>query len=354
MSRVSVVVGAGVFGTSVAHHLARRGHRVILLEQYAAGHARGSSHGPTRIFRLSYPDATYVRLAQESQEDWKQLEADSGESLLHHSGGLDMGESAQTCARALEAAGAVFEWLEPKEVARRFPLRPPSAGCLFQQVTGVLAAGRTVEVQRRLAERFGAEVQFGSRVRDITPDGDSVFVTTDRGRIVCDDVVVAAGPWTAPLALRVGIDLPVRVTAEEVAYLLPSPPGMPVVIDWDSPVHYLAPAHFGARGMRVGLHHAGREVDPDQGPFEPTADGVEETVNWVKDLTGEEPALDSLESCLYTNTPTEDFILHARDRVLFVSACSGHGFKFAPRIGRAAADIVTGDDPRLPIAVLAG
>ena len=77
-----VVVGAGAMGSAAALSLARRGRSVALIEQFEPGHARGASHGAVRIFRLSYPDAMYVRLAQRALPAWRRLEEEAGEPLL--------------------------------------------------------------------------------------------------------------------------------------------------------------------------------------------------------------------------------------------------------------------------------
>lgn len=343
-----VVVGGGVMGTAAALELSRRRHEVVLLERFEEGHGRGSSHGPTRIFRLSYPDPTYVLLARESLVDWRRLERDAGETLVETTGGLDLGPGAAACAEAMAQCGVPFEELPGAEVARRFPIDAGGARAVFQPETGVVAADRTVRVQEGLAAAAGASVRHGVRVEAIVPGERSVGVRTAEGGYEARTVVLAAGPWARPVAAAAGIDLPIVVTCEEVAYLRPSPPDLPVVIDWGEPVHYLAPARFGAPGMRVGLHHEGRVVDPEDGPFAPEAKGLKEVSGWVQRLIGAAGEVVSLETCLYSNTPNEDFILRRAGNIVVVSACSGHGFKFAPRIGRVVADLVEGKEPGLP------
>ena len=97
-----VVIGAGAMGSSTAWWLARRNHDVVLLEQFEQGHVRGSSHGGSRIFRLAYPDAEYVALAQLALPLWRELEDDAGVPLLDTTGGLDHGDPA--VIEAVEAA----------------------------------------------------------------------------------------------------------------------------------------------------------------------------------------------------------------------------------------------------------
>src|SRR3954464_3823123 len=83
-----VVLGAGAMGSAAAYHLAKRGQPVVLVEQFALGHDRGSSHGAARITRHSYADARYARLMPEAFRAWRELEADAGESLYIRTGGV--------------------------------------------------------------------------------------------------------------------------------------------------------------------------------------------------------------------------------------------------------------------------
>ncbi len=115
------VVGAGVMGLATARALARAGRDVVLLEQFALGHDRGSSHGTSRIFRFSYPEEEWVRLAQEALPLWRELEAEAGEPLLDLHGSVDLGDWGAN-RDALAAAGADFEILDRSDAERRFGL----------------------------------------------------------------------------------------------------------------------------------------------------------------------------------------------------------------------------------------
>ncbi|MDR0345288.1 MAG: FAD-dependent oxidoreductase, partial [Nocardiopsaceae bacterium] len=122
MERVDVAVaGAGVIGSAAARSLAARGVTAVLLEQFALGHARGSSHGANRVFRFSYPDPEYVRLAAAARDAWARLQADAGEELLITTGGLDAGPGAEACAAALAECGVECHWLGPADLRARFP-----------------------------------------------------------------------------------------------------------------------------------------------------------------------------------------------------------------------------------------
>src|SRR2546428_8592531 len=87
-----IVLGLGAMGSAAAYHLARRGVRVLGIEQYTPAHAQGSSHGRSRIIREAYfehPD--YVPLIQRAYELWRGLERGAGERLLLLTRGLVIG-----------------------------------------------------------------------------------------------------------------------------------------------------------------------------------------------------------------------------------------------------------------------
>lgn len=341
------VVGAGVMGTAAALELTRRGHRVLVLEQFDEGHTRGSSHGATRIFRLSYPDPIYVSLAREALDDWRRLQRDSRADLVEATGGLDLGEGAPLCAEALREAGVDFEELNAGEVEKRLEMKSPHSDyAVFQKDSGVIAAADTLLAQASLASLAGTQFRYGTKVTSISREGSGGVLSLEKEEVRAEKIVLTAGGWTRPLVKGVGIELPLEVTKQQVAYFSISR-DMPVVIDWVEPARYLVPQRFGAPGIKVGLHHHGEVVDPDEGPFEVTDAGIADVTEWITKVTGEVPNLVGRETCLYTNAPDQDFVLVQEDPIVVVSACSGHGFKFGPRIGRAVADLIEGEDPGL-------
>src|SRR5262249_37361032 len=76
------VVGGGGMGLAAWWALKRRGLEPVVYEQFEVGNPHGSSHGRSRIFRLAYPEEHFVRLAQEALPLWRELEAESGETIL--------------------------------------------------------------------------------------------------------------------------------------------------------------------------------------------------------------------------------------------------------------------------------
>jgi sarcosine oxidase len=346
-----VVVGAGVIGAATARALAGRGHRVRALERFAIGHTHGSSHGSSRIFRLSYPDERYVRLAQQSLADWRELESLCGDRLLVTTGSLDLGRYASTNARALRACGARHEVLDGAQAAERWPLSfEPHEPVLHQPDAGVILAPQAWQALLGDAVALGATLDEHTRVVSIADRGRSIVVDTDNGSVTARAAVVAAGAWAAPLLAGAGEELAVVPTRETVAHFPSDEPAMPCVIDDAPPSEEAGEGRAGELtyalgspgiGVKVGLHHTGPVADPDE-PGEPDARIVARAAAWVGrrlPTAGRDPAL--VETCLYTNTADEGFVLERRGRIVVASACSGHAFKFAPSVGRTVAALAS-------------
>lgn len=356
----AIVVGAGVAGSAAARALGARGAETVLLEQYVVGHRRGSSHGPTRMFRLAYADPDYVRLARRARESWRELEAAAGEELLVTTGGLYAGAWAEACGAALAACGVSREWLPAPEAAERFPgiAFDGLERVLYQADGGVCLADRAVAAQLRLARESGVEVREAAEVTRFAVDDRGIAITSGEETVHAPVAVIAAGPWAGDLLFELGIDLPLRPSFAQVTYFDPrepraSPPPCFVEAGLGPGVAaggYWVPGVGGAR-LKAGSGAPGRAVHPSLAPFD--ADPEREALDaaWVaRRLPSFDPAPVATETCVYTMTPDEDFVLERVGPVVVASACSGHGFKFGPLLGEILAALALGDDPGIPAA----
>ena len=315
-----VVVGAGVMGAATARALAQRGHDVLLVEQFEVGHTKGSSHGRSRIVRLAYPEVEFVELAKEAFVGWRELERESGRQLLELNGLLELVErEGQSSQDALEAVGAEYELLSAEEARRRWPVGVPDGWtALFQPEAGIVRADLAHRAFVDGALAHGARLQEHTRI-DSLDDLDAKAV------------VVTAGAWATDLVP----DLPVHTTRETVAYFRREGGPLPSVVHLD-PVtrgHAMYSLHDPQHGLKAGAHHAGPRVGPET-PGEADPALVERIVEWVARTypdAGPDPV--AAETCMYTTTADEHFILERRGQLVIGSACSGHGFKFAPAVG---------------------
>jgi sarcosine oxidase len=351
------VVGAGLLGSATARVLAARGVPVVLFEQFALGHARGSSHGATRIFRYSYPDPCYVEMAVRAGEAWARLTADAGEELLVRTGGLDAGPGAEDCATALAGCGVAHEWLTEAQVRKRFPGIAARRGerMLFQPGSGVSLAGRTVAALQRLARRDGADIREQAPVLGIEAGRDQVLLRTAAGEITARVAVITAGPWAQGVLAGILPHAPrLTVTVQQIRYFAPRDPAAawPTLIEWPPSglTWYAVPAAGGAPGVKVAAHIAGPPVDPRDGPFTEIEPALEKDAEgYVRErLPGLDPAGLAPETCLYTLTADEDFVLDRAGPLVVGGGCSGHAFKFGPLLGEFLADLALGRDIPAP------
>jgi sarcosine oxidase len=350
-----VVVGGGAMGTAAARSLAERGRSTLLLERFEIGHPRGSSGGATRIFRLSYHHPDYVRMAWLALAEWRELEARAGETLLVTTGGIDVGEAGRERARALEAAGVPFHHLRAEAAAERWPaLRfEPGSEILVQEDAGVCMSERTLRAQARLARVAGATIMEGTEVERIVATGLGAEVITEGETFRAPIAVVTAGAWAAPLLSDAGLSLSLRPSLEQVTHFaLEEPSPLPTILDWSvDPAHaiYVVPNPEELGRVKVGLHRAGPDVDAEARSFEPDPERVRRAVEFASSRFAVRHEVVSTETCLYTNTPDEDFVLDRRGSLVIGSPCSGHGFKFAPLVGRILADLVDAQPAPIPI-----
>jgi sarcosine oxidase len=358
----AIVLGAGVAGTATARTLAERGLETVLFEQFSPGHTRGSSHGPTRVFRLAYPEPDYVRLAQRALESWRGLEDAAGEPLLVKTGGLYAGTFAEDCGGALAACRVSREWLSAEATEERFP-QFSFVGIervLYQEDGAVCLADQTVAAQLRLARSAGAIVREETEVVHFVVDDEGIAVTTADETVHAPVAVITAGPWAADLLFELGIDLPLRPSFAQVSYFGPTSedePLPPCFIEAESGPGglgaggYVVPAVHGWREIKAGDGTPGRTVRPELGPFPVDPEREAKDAAFVRRrLPGFDPQAVRSETCIYTMAPDEDFVLDRVGPIVIGSACSGHGFKFGPLLGEILADLAMGRDPRIPEA----
>ncbi len=322
MTRV-VVVGAGVMGCAAAWALTERGADVTVVEQFDLDHARGSSHGRSRIVRLAYPQEHWVRLAAEAMAGWRELEAQSGAELLGLHGLVELVPGAgATSAAALDACRIEYRALDAGEALALGAVLPPGWSALFQPEAGIVRADLARHAFLDVATSRGAHVETGRRVGALD-------------EVDADVVVVTAGPWAGQLVPG----LPVRATRETFAYFRREGPPPPAIVDLSPETggHAMYALYDPVHGLKAGAHGSGAEADPDaEGAPDP---GIVDRISaWVGErLAGVDPVPAAAETCFYTSTADEEFVLERRGRLVVGSACSGHGFKFAPAVGRRLA-----------------
>jgi sarcosine oxidase len=357
------VVGAGLSGAATAWHLAARGRDVALLERSTPANDAGSSHGSARIFRYAYPDEFYTGLVQEAKTGWDELSRLSGKQLITPAGAVDYGAIRQPerLAAVLAARGIDHELLSAEEARRRWPQITFDTQVLWHPDAGVIDAHESVASMVDQAVAHGAGLHNNWTVASITGDRGNYTLTSEDGRsLEAANVIVAAGGWLPQLLGSLSLpssflaSVPPIEVRQEQAYHFPyvdghDDGGSP----WPTFIHkregwqaYGLPGgrDAGFRGQKIAQYNGGKVLpsaaDQD-GQINP--DNRRRVIEYVEQyLPGLVPEPYAETTCLFTNTPTEDFILDRADGITILSPCSGHGAKFAPLIGQLAADLATG------------
>ena len=369
MSADVIVVGLGAAGAATLCQLAGRGAKVMGIDAFAPPHDRGSSHGDTRITRQAIGEGDdYVPLALRAHGLWRELEAESGESLFDARGLLVIGRLDQPgvhahkpefLRRTLEAArrfAIPHEIIDAAECRRRHPhLAVDEAETVYWEPgAGMLFPERCIGAQIALARRRGAHIRLGERVLSIESSASGARVVTSAGVHLADQVVVAAGAW-APALLGEPYASRLEPYGQTLHWFATDPDAgldgseMPVFIwmhgsrpdDW----FYGFPRLPGDCAVKVAAERFDKplaradDLDRDVGP---------EGAEWVwrrhiaGRLRGLSPRAVRSSACLYTMAPGGRFLIGRhpeRDRLIIVSACSGHGFKHSPAIGEAVAEL---------------
>jgi sarcosine oxidase len=355
------VIGLGAMGSAALFNLARQGRRVIGIEQFEPGHDKGSSHGESRIIRLSYFEhPSYVPLARRAMEKWRELEQLCGHNILTVTGVLEAGyPGCPIVEGSLEASrlhDLDHEVLSAAEINRRFPAFkvPPHWTGLYQPEGGFLRPELAIQQFVGLAERHGAEVRTGTRVLAIEPLGSGVRVRTETGEIEAGSVIVATGAWIGDFAPELKPHL--KLTRQVLGWFEPlqpayySPDRCPVfILESEDDACYGFP-DFAGTGVKTASHRKGAYLPSADDLSQDGGAADEAQIRRMLALAMPEAngPLRAMRTCMYTRTPDEDFVIDrssADPRIILASPCSGHGFKFASVIGEVLADLALGKTP---------
>lgn len=346
-------------GSATVYQLARRGKRVLGLDQYTPAHNQGSSHGKSRVIRQAYFEhPAYVPLLLRTYELWAQIEHETGEELLTITGGLMIGapESATVAGSILSAKehGLFHEIIDAAEIKKRFPPLKPNkeAIALYEKKAGFVRPEASVNAHLQRAAQLGATLHFEEPVLDwkTAPGGDGVQVTTAQDCYQAERLVISPGAWALEM---LKLDLPLSVERQVLYWFDPVggiepflPDCFPIYI-WeaeDGMQFYGFPAHGGSQeGVKVAFFYMGVPCTPATIDRTVHEDEILKMRSYLSDRI---PALNgrllNAATCMYTNTPDQHFIigLHPEHpQVTIASPCSGHGYKFASVIGEILADL---------------
>jgi sarcosine oxidase len=363
-----IVIGVGGMGSATAYHLAKRGREVLGLERYDIPHAMGSSHGISRIIRLAYYEhPSYVPLIRRAYELWEDVQRKQGEQLLFETGSIDAAPEEdplfQGSRRSCEEYDIDHEVLSGRAVNERYPGYdlPEEHMAVYQPNGGYVLSERAIVAHVMQAQRAGARIQAREQVTGWEPHRGGVRVETDRDEYYAENLVIASGAWAADhIPALDGITVPQR---QVLAWLQPKiqeqfmPANYPV---WNLQVKegrfYGLPV-VKVPGFKFGRYtHREEDVDPDSMNREPEPEDENLLRRFAENYfpNGAGPTM-GLATCMFTNTPDGHFIIDRHPeypQVVFGAGFTGHGYKFAPVIGEALADLACDGRTEHPIEFL--
>jgi len=372
-----IVVGCGAVGSAALYQLARRGIQALGIDRFGPPHNRGSSHGDTRITRLALGEGDeYVQFARRSHEIWRELEAQTGRTLLQQVGALIYGcatgrttahgatDFLQTTIDVAQRHALGHEILDAAALAARFPqfrLRGDEIGCL-EHGGGFVHPESCIASQLEMATHLGGRVQAGEQVLEWKAGADGVTVTTTRGGYEAGALILTAGAWLPQLVSELaGV---ARIYRQVLFWFEPdgppelfTPSHLPVYIrvpDSTTPMFYGFPA---IDGQGSGMKLAGEQFDNTTTPDEMPRDVGRPEIEAMYALAGPHlrisPQCVRAAACMYTVLPDFRFLIDRHPdsgRVWLASACSGHGFKHSAAVGEALAELVTSRRTRFNVA----
>ena len=355
----AIVIGLGAIGSAAAYWISRSlGDRVLGLERYEIDHVNGASADHSRIIRLSYHRADYVRLAKRAYETWAAVEAEAGDRIVTMTGGLDLWPADPAIPMAdytdsLTAEGVAFELLDAAEVCRRWPQwrLDDDVIAMWQRHGGLADPFKGNAAHRRLARERGATLRDRTPVTAIhDAGGGDLEVVTAAATYRTGRVVVATDAWTNDLLWWFERRLPLTITKEQVTYYAcPDPAAFapdrfPVWIWMDEPCFYGFPT-YGESGPKAAQDCGGSPVEPDARTFERDEAAFARVGAFLAaHLPGAAGPPIYTKTCLYTLTPDRDFVVDRLPEAPGVAVALGaaHGFKFASVLGRILAELTIG------------
>lgn len=359
------VIGLGAMGSATLYQLAKRGIRAIGIDRFAPPHAEGSTHGETRITRRGIGEGeAYVPLAVRSHEIWRELEAETGQSMLFEVGSIVISQANDNVERpgrtgfirrsitAAQRFDIAHEVLSADDIRQRFPNLTPTDEEIgyYEPGGGYLMPERCVAANLDMARRHGATIRLGEIVTVIATDGEGVSITYGGETIHAGQAIVTAGAWAGGL-LGAPFDRLLKPTRQVMHWFALAP---------DAPKQWLnSPVYMWPHGEEEdGFFYGFPSLD---GISVKTADEFYGAASDPNAIDRNVPLADSQRmhaahlagrlagvtnrpvrtaTCIYTATPDSAFLIDRHPdcpAILVASPCSGHGFKHSAAIGESLA-----------------
>ena len=353
-----IVLGLGANGSSAIYHLSKTSAKVCGIDQFTPPHTHGSSHGQSRIIRQAYYESPfYVPLLKEAYTIWHEVEKLSGKKLFLKTGGLMLGAENSAVVKGSKLSadmhGIAYEYLDNNSIEKRFPAFRPAADIVgvLEKEAGILFPEECIQTFLQQAQKNGASLCYDERVVRIIPSGNTVEIITDKSRYTTSELIVSAGAWLNEL--MPDLHLPLSINRQVLFWMKNSdeklqqyfaPAAMPVYIwEYEPGKMFYGFPDLGD-GIKIARHHEGLPVIPAELTTEVSEDEIKDIELITRQYLNIDAAFNYSATCMYTNTPDENFIIdhHPQHRnIIIASPCSGHGFKFSSITGKILSSMAT-------------
>lgn len=368
-----IVIGVGSMGSAACYYLSKQNVRILGLEQFTSPHKKGAHGGNTRIIRKAYfehPD--YVPLLKRAYENWHALEQHSGEQLYVPTGLLYAGPPGNDLLKRIREAAQLYDipleiWTH-QLLQKRFPqfTIPDNAEIMFEPEAGLLYPDLAIEAMIRLAVLEGADIRQECAVLNWEVSATGVVVHTAAESFTADKLIITAGPWAGAMIPSAHQHL--TITQQTLAWFTPPNnvqstagdfPCWLIAVDGVPGAYYGFPANplNGPKGWKVAHHYPGNPIHPDETNRVISENELAVLEKFAIQNLGVSPgALSSTQTCLYSNSPDEHFVIdllpNTYEKVAVAWGFSGHGFKFTPVVGEILADLCIYGKTALPAQFL--
>ncbi|XP_068220097.1 peroxisomal sarcosine oxidase-like [Palaemon carinicauda] len=350
------VVGGGVMGSCAAYSLADAGKSTVLLEQFPVPHTRGSSSGHSRITGLSDYGTPYMAdIVSHGVKKWVKLLAAATTKGARSAPLLSVSNDQEVLkakAKRMEKAGVPPRWIDVDTLNRDYKATFPSDRYAVADDSGlVLIANKCVTAAQFLFEKRGGVILDAWPVKEINAEENWVRVVGPRGVIKCTSLVLCPGPWAEQVLSPLGIHLPLKTLKTGIWYYKIKNTTLPRRnfndLSIPNSFYYSTPELEYPGLIKFGIHE-GVEVSPEEREKVDLSHLKEKVSNYLEKFFPQiesEPSIE--ESCMYTMTPDEEFILdhHPKHKnIVYACGFSGRGFQLAPAIGDMITAMVLGHD----------